>query len=370
MRSIPALLILTLLFASCEKEKIVIQEKEVIREVEKQYRWKRHSRFQYTDAVQLNSFATPNRLYFMGRGVFSSLVADGFSHPDALGSSSLVHYRSNANEPGETKPPICEDYFIQYNNQHAWISFVSTATPVMAGSNSDLKLSEIDTTFRTFDFFHFTRGECIGINSAKQALIPYRSNRFNELRLLLVDTEKQLIDNDYYRVNNLNHRIITVPDEYYGWIGLYTVNDLFFVAGNTGGIYRITGNGELTKVLNKILYNIVEEGGIMYGIGNGQMYTSYDSGISWNAAYELSPDFRILSFTRVNGKIIAYYRAQLFEISPGPNGIGIKELDNDGLDGYQITSVSLLQDKVYLTSLGGVFYKDLAEFFVEKTDAD
>ncbi len=44
----------------------------------------------------------------------------------------------------------------------------------------------------------------------------------------------------------------------------------------------------------------------------------------------------------------------------------VRELVNDGLAGNAITSISLFNNKVYATTLSGVFTKELEEFFTYK----
>ncbi len=48
------------------------------------------------------------------------------------------------------------------------------------------------------------------------------------------------------------------------------------------------------------------------------------------------------------------------------NGIRRRELVNDGLAGNQITSVCRFRDRVYVTTLSGVFYKPYRDFLTFK----
>ena len=96
------------------------------------------------------------------------------------------------------------------------------------------------------------------------------------------------------------------------------------------------------------------------------MFYSTDNGFTWTEGYETPWELVLLNYAKINGKLIGYRYAQLFEITINENEFQAKELDNDGLEGKSITSVSKFDNKVYLTSLSGVFYKPVDEFFIEK----
>jgi hypothetical protein len=81
-------------------------------------------------------------------------------------------------------------------------------------------------------------------------------------------------------------------------------------------------------------------------------------------------DYSFLNYTKIDNKIIGYRYGQLWDISVSETELIAKELDNDGLDGISITSVSKFDDKVYLSTLSGVFYKIADEFFDYKIETE
>lgn len=78
----------------------------------------------------------------------------------------------------------------------------------------------------------------------------------------------------------------------------------------------------------------------------------------------------MLNYKKIDDKIIGYCNSQIFElnikIDANKYELSLTELDNDGLEGKIITSVSKFDNKIYLTSFSGVYYKDYDDFFVKK----
>ena len=76
----------------------------------------------------------------------------------------------------------------------------------------------------------------------------------------------------------------------------------------------------------------------------------------------------LVNYTTLNDTLLIGYRNdQLFRIKLEP-GSKTVELANAGMEGHWITSVSLFKDRVYLTTLSGVFTKNLSDFIKLKED--
>ena len=70
--------------------------------------------------------------------------------------------------------------------------------------------------------------------------------------------------------------------------------------------------------------------------------------------------------SKVDDKIVGYRYSQLWEITFSENDVVVRELDNYGIDGVSITSLSVFDNNVYLSTMSGVFYKPVDNFFESK----
>lgn len=354
-----------LILISCEKEKIV----EVL--VEKEFNWKTLDGFQYNDVVQMNGYATDDRIFFLGHNSFTSIVSDSINHPGSAFGGNVARYDNWYEQPSDRKLPICADYFLSYNQLGGWLVFIPTMNPVTSDSQAYLNIDIIDSTYGHFDFVHFSLGECIAINRKNQSLIPYISyiESKNVLKLALVDVEVEK-PMSYYQLKTTKVKILKVPDAYqYNVIAIESIGDYFFLSTNSK-VYRIDSLGNIENVLDTRLYRFIEISEELYGFGYNNIYISSDNGLTWDKGYEINPDLKLLNYTKINNKLIGYRFGQLWELSIDDNELIVNELDNDGLDGVSITSVNKFDNKVYLSSLSGVYYKSIDDFFEYKIEQE
>ncbi len=100
---------------------------------------------------------------------------------------------------------------------------------------------------------------------------------------------------------------------------------------------------------------------------NYQTYLSLDNGNSRGKFLEISyNDFSksngcYHNFEVIDNKIIAYPRCavgQLYQLSIKNNNLKVDTIPADGLELKDITSISEFNEKVYVTTLSGLFYKE------------
>lgn len=361
MRKFMILFGFSLLIIGCKKERIV----EV--EVEKNYNWKSHPDFIYDDVVQMNSHATNENLFFLGYNSFSVISNDYSNNTDVSSGENTLHYLNRYDQPSEEKLPICDDYFVSYNNS-GWVSFIPTENPVYGSTSVLVEINEIDSTFSNFDLLRYNYGECIAINNLKQALVPYNSIKDSHvtIKLALIDIKKELLGDTY--LDTIRTKIITIPDyPQYNVIALACIDSYFFVT-TYSKVYRIDNSGNIVEILDKRLNRIIDFSEKYYGIGDENIYISNDNGLTWEQGYSVQFELRLITFTKIDDRIIGYRYGQLWEFLINDTEITSRELDNDGLEGKSITSVSKFNGKVYLSTMSGVFYKSIDKFFNSKTE--
>jgi len=359
MKKLLILLILSTIIFGCEDEKIVIKE------VEKKYSWTAHEDFQYDEVIQMNSFSTPDRLFTLGVASFSSLVADSLNHPDLPFGGSVCHYINWFEQSSKLKMPVSTNFFIAYSEKMGGITFIPTKNPISSGTMTSIAIAKLDTSFLRFQLVPYYMGDCMTINNNNQALIPYLStdNRYS-LKLLLVDIR---VKNEVQsKLDTIKTRIIKIPDvEEYDVISILSLNDNFYITTNSK-TYRINTTGQIQEVTNNRLYRIVESNKVLYGIGGESIFSSTDSGVTWTKDYNIPYEYSILTYVKINNKIIAYRNSQLFEITMTQDSIKARELDNDGLIGKTITSLNGFGNKIYVTSLSGLYFKTADNLFENK----
>ena len=127
----------------------------------------------------------------------------------------------------------------------------------------------------------------------------------------------------------------------------------------------------MEKILDEGFIRMFEVEDKLYGLtfrfSESKLYES-ENGLSWNYLGILDNSFRLLNYSTVDGKTIAYYYSQIFQIERSDSGFDIKELSVEGLFGHRITSITEFKGRVYVTTLSGVFYKDLEDFWIEKEE--
>lgn len=366
MKKTLSVVVFATLIASCEEEKII--------EVEREYSWQADDNFIYNDIAQMNSFATDDMLFFRGYTSFTSMVADSLDHPDGTRGSNIVHFAQWFTQPVNEKLPIGPDFFVSAV-PNGFMAFISNRSPVTESVSIYLDMKNIDNGFSNFYQIHFSRGEKIVINDRNQVLVPYQAFEPNETyvnsspKLALINAIYDSISIEFtHRIDTISTQLISINDEYQNFvIALESIGANFFVTTD-GKVYRIDSDGRMTTVLNERLYRIFEDAGRLLGFGDGHIYSSVDDGLTWAKGGESPWEITGMNFTTIGGKVVAYRFAQLWEVSTTETSFDFKELDNDGLDGKTITSVSEFDSKVFVTSLAGVYHRPSEEFFTYKEE--
>lgn len=139
--------------------------------------------------------------------------------------------------------------------------------------------------------------------------------------------------------------------------------------GVTGqyGTFRISTTGEVSKVYDYFLLKVFPYQGL-YGMHYAvdgtyatEIVTSTD-GTNWTPYARANAD-AILNFKELEqGQLIAYWNAQLLYIPQfGPDSLTTVNLNVHEIGNNTITTVASLDSTLYVGTLSGLFYRDLAE---------
>jgi len=265
--------------------------------------------------------------------------------------------------PTGYKLPISSLFYPLINPNTGIVDFYSTRNPVSAGSRASVKLSQFDSSFVAFNYPPSYSSEGAVINNRNQCLIGYRDNDgIIGASLLIVELAA---DNDF-GVTNLDvvsTSKITGNFELQFLISLHSIDEHFFVTGNH--TFRISPDLEFETVFEDRFYKIFKYDNKIYGATRDEIYVSTNQGLDWQKLFEFGGSGALfdVNFYEIDGHLVATEDSQLFDFNFTDTTLEIKEILNTGLEGNEITSVALFNDKVYISTLSGLFEKELDMFF-------
>ncbi len=344
---------------SCTKEKIITIE------TERKYNWKELEQFSYFSKIQLNSHSNDGNLLIMGINSLTQ-IEKNVTAPDSI---DLKIYLLPLNNTVFSKLPISDDIFLGNNGNK-----LSLNTCYNLGGNAYtewINLSEIDSLSAGISSIDAFRGDNIGLNTAHQCLVPYdryidntnaviqKGSNFFIITCRIEKTEFEQIQVD--KIDKLSF-----SPEKGDLFKIESIDEYFFIvlAYNT---YRIDKNMDVKLVHEGLINDIFRDGQKYVATGASGFLYSYDEGITWQKkADETDTYFRYATYVSIDDRIIAFINGQIWECDFGENEIVLKELDNDGLEGNKITSISKFENQIYVTSLSGVFNKSATKFFQYK----
>ncbi|MEL7119036.1 MAG: hypothetical protein AAFO07_06335 [Bacteroidota bacterium] len=346
---------------SCEKETVTVVE-----EVEKEFNWKQDDNFLFNAKTQLNGFATDDQLFLIGPNFFTKIS----SGPEDTSQHSSLSYFLPFPYPIQNKLSISKELYMGYINAN--IGFFTTNSPVSYSSDNFRDMRDYDADFSNFDVPIYSRGISFPINSLNQCLITYQrfitvddTVQVVEFEPYLAMAEIELFEPESRFINDITIKEVTKKFSMGKVLAQHLIEDYFFVTGTEKTI-RVNPDLTINDVSQERLLRIFEYQGSLYGFTREELYRSTDTGLSWQTLGGIQSDFFLLNYTQIDGQLIAFYKSQIFKLDITDNGIDSEELDNDGLFGHEITSINTLTNKVYITTLSGVFVRDLADFFEAK----
>jgi hypothetical protein len=103
--------------------------------------------------------------------------------------------------------------------------------------------------------------------------------------------------------------------------------------------------------------------GYDFTLGQNEFLHSTNNGKIWNKTSTSEFEIAHLNLTTIEDKTIGYWRSQIWQVMFSDSGYSVVELDNDGLAGEIITSITAYKNKVYVTTRSGLFYRNLSNLF-------
>lgn len=355
-------LIFASIFTQCKKD----DDDGEIQTIEN--KWKPSNLFKYENKLQTNSLAVDDKLVFTGQNYSIGEVDQ--NNPGTLTTEnwSMPVYKYNY------KPAISNSFFV-YPIGDNFIRFQSLFDNTSDIGNKDLYMPDIDTLFSGFKNLYITRGEGTLVNNKNQCLIPYNvkfaspiNGASGELRFLIAHLGYKNSFGDSTLDTISAHKIISNHNITY-LSDLNTVDEYFFVSAGSKTL-RISPDFTVQNCFNGILTEIFKHQDRYIGISNTGTYQSFDNGLTWELKFPTSIYLANLIFHEMDNNILGVYKDQIFhfEFDFANNVLYTKEIVNEGLEDKQITSLALYNDKVYISTLSGIYEEEYITFFEYKEE--
>ena len=197
---------------------------------------------------------------------------------------------------------------------------------------------------------------------SKYILAPYETDftlQKASLSLLQIDTSRNC------SVTSSKDIVLDNPSKSGFYSGIYfswAYYDKFFLS-LYGQTYRVDTLGNFKCLTDAFSGHYIHQmftlDNKLFALGWGNLFVSSDQGESWNLFSDLSgTDWSSLQYFNVGEEVYTVYMSQLGRVTLNGSSLTIVELDNDGLEGNMITSVTKCGKYAFVTTLSGLYYRD------------
>jgi hypothetical protein len=164
----------------------------------------------------------------------------------------------------------------------------------------------------------------------------------------------------YIHPDEYNFHKILLPNEGDAMINRIQsfINNFFVSTGHFS--YLVRPDGSFKQVFNRSAREFFQYHNQVYADFGDAIYASSDDGENWNLIYNHHPDMGFRQFFTVNDSLCFFRNDSIFVMHLDFTS---RLLNNTGIQGDEITSVNEFIDKVYITTLSGIFYKPRNDFF-------
>ena len=337
--------------------------------------WTNHDYFFREDKILLTSQVSLGRLTIAGIGRIA--VFDSSSY------EPIVNISPQNEKSLESKPAVFED-FVMYKGPETGSNpthlVINSATHLLCNRGSaspyfeSIRLHEIDPAlYSPYDriYTNFYTQEVGTFNNLGQFLTPIRDEGW-QASLCLITPNYTFSENGFSDpcatiepgLKRIDFESETTA--IYRYMKAFGSN--FFVKVDGFPLLKITDKGELIETdLSKAVVKMFAHQGELYALSDydGSLYKSDLEGEKWVVFSSGGlPTYSEMDFFHVEDSLCFYVYSQLFTLDL--NSGTVTELDNLGLEGNAITSVSYFNHKVWVTTLSGLFTKEKDHFFKVK----
>jgi hypothetical protein len=352
----------------------------IVQQVEKNQTWQRESVFSYEFASNQNSFLFKGNLFCVNDNYYVSRL-------DSTGAfmyGAPTYYDPNY--------PVGSDYANTFSVGNVLV-FLHEGIGFNNGTRIDI---ELRNDLRDYNSFKRIIIDSSNLKGFKGLLNPYsyRTNKFvSDAGFAIIPASFDSLNSgnhDFLLLKNLNlddsvfsYKDVSKLAQRISFKGgarensfgdnIYVIDSNIFISSFNNGLYRLDASGNIQRI-NDLAFNgsMFKFNGKLYA-GVYGLYESTDNGSTWkNLGNDTDYGVAFRSFI-IN-------KTPYFLLGSGINyGTGITRiasnafgnlyyevLDTDGLENNQITSLTLFKDKLYATTLSGVYSTDFKSLKVKQ----
>ncbi len=331
------------------------------------YSWREDWRFSANAGVIVNSFASDTKLNLSLSNRWATLD----KNDKYAVTTKFEHY---LNYSTKRKIPITEKIFAFYSDKQQVLSINSTGF-LWAETLPEFHLPTYDSEFLSLnDDYIGRKNTFMAISDDMYCLVPYLTTSYQP-KFFIIKPDYHWQHGAVHLDANTDSAIVktvspAVPPNASSVYFITSYYHAFFV--NLGHeLFHIDSLGLVKKVLDKDIHQMVQLSDSLVAFGtNNQTYLSVDQGNTWQAFLNI-PETNFIgttaadyNFERINQHIIAYPKhntGKLYHVYIKDNMFRADTIASDGVDKKNITSIAAFNNKVYVTTLSGLFYKDKEE---------
>ena len=355
-------LLLPFLF-SCREPEVIIQEVEVAREVD-------FEELEFSRGVfqrYFNMERVGESILALGENRIARINADG-NH------DNCVFFWKDAN-----KEPISEDFYL--NSTETALQFWSSKSGSICSDQlrTNLRNDSIDTDVNRNPLTQLNFLESYALISGNHVLYPYSTGPEMQLNLALIEMNLSENSGTFARVFPGDIQKLAFPSvSIFDYTFLqWSLDDgfIFSIGGNDPnayGTYKIHTDGTYQKIFDRLFVRVFTYQNRLYAMydyfNQSYIMESQDGGLSWTQRFVADGiALAATTFYELDGELFGHWNGQLVLVEEfSENLFQTVELEPRELENDYITSISKLGDKVYISTLSGLFSRDWEEFLADK----
>ncbi|MDW3645502.1 MAG: hypothetical protein R8P61_00390 [Bacteroidia bacterium] len=355
-------LFLPLIF-SCREPEVIIQEVEVPREV---------------DFEELEFSRGVFQRYFNMQRVGESILVQGEKRIAKINLSgdhdNCIFFWNDAN-----KEAITEDFYL--NSTERSLQFWSSKSGSICSDQlrTNLLNDSIEVGINPNPLYELKFLENYALISGQHVLYPYSTGADMQLKLALIEMDFTENTGIYARVFPGNIQKIEFPGVSilnYTFLQWSLEDGFIFSIGSNDpanyGTYKMGLDGNYQKISDQIFIRVFSYQERLYAMydsfGQSFIIESPDGGQSWIQRFTADGiTLAATSFYELEGELVGHWNGQLVLVEEFTESLfKTVELEPRELENDYITSMAKLGDKVYISTLSGLFSRDWQEFLADK----
>lgn len=343
--------------SSCRKEVATTRTitKTVIDTV--QHAWQADPQFNNLDQDISAAYAANNGKAFFYGMQYYYYVYDSVTNGWGVGNtvSPLANRR----------PAVNKAFFALANINNNFSLQTYTASGYLPGNFWNFK--SFDTTFTAFQEYllNYPLTNIVDISDSNRVLFPVLTTDNTKNYYYLLDTKISYTSTPTFTVSNFHKLALGSLNGTDNQFTTTHLNNRFFI-GHKDTTYLVREDFSTKVVLNNdIFLSIFKYGGNYYATSIwGNIYKTVNNGENWTLQFTLSNQGAVI--INFDGKLIAIFGSRFWLVTLGTTSISFKEIVNDGLTGKTISGLIKCNNKVWITTNGGVFYRPYSQFYQYK----